>query len=65
MHRSLSVKEVLLYQGHLRLPPSVSKDEISQRVDHVCIMTISYAPLKVISVSLSASLMMLALFPFI
>ena len=36
MHRTLTVKEVLIYQANLRLPCSISKDEKEKRVNEVC-----------------------------
>ena len=36
MHRTLTVKEVLIYQANLRLPSSISKDEKEKRVNEVC-----------------------------
>ena len=35
MHRSLTVKEVLIYQANLRLPSSVSNDEKKRRINEV------------------------------
>ena len=35
MHRSLTVKEVLIYQANLRLPSSVSNDDKKTRVNEV------------------------------
>ena len=35
MHRKLKVREVLMYQGKLRLPASTTFQEIKQKVDHI------------------------------
>ena len=36
MHRSLTVKEVLIYQANLRLPSSISQEEKKRKVNEVC-----------------------------
>ncbi|PFX15499.1 ABC transporter G family member 28 [Stylophora pistillata] len=36
MHRTLTVKEVLIYQANLRLPSSISKEEKKRKVNEVC-----------------------------
>ena len=38
MHRTLTVQEVLTYQANLRLPPGLSKDEISAKVNQVSVL---------------------------
>ena len=35
MHRSLTVKEVLIYQANLRLPSTVTKEEKRKKVNEV------------------------------
>ena len=36
MHRTLTVKEVLIYQANLRLPSSISQEEKKRKVNEVC-----------------------------
>ena len=36
MHRSLTVKEVLIYQANLRLPSSISQEEKKRKVNEEC-----------------------------
>ena len=39
MHRTLTVQEILTYQAKLRLPPGLSKDDISAKVNQVNVLT--------------------------
>ena len=50
MHRTLTVKEVLIYQANLRLPSSISKDEKEKRVNEVCRRLKSFIVLELIMV---------------